>query len=202
MPEGERALLRRAKELAPGLPFDHLDVLIVDEMGKNVSGAGLDTNVIGRFYNHVASEPALPRIKRIYVRDLTAESLGNATGIGLADFVHRDVVDKMNIVATRTNCVTGSNPEKARIPIVCDSDRAALDFCFATIGLTPAEEARVIRIQSTLRLTEMDISKALMEGAGGRADLEIVGSPEPMGFDGAGRLAERLPAEAGRFLVD
>lgn len=188
MLDQERLLLLKAKELAPALPFDDVDVLIVDAMGKNISGAGLDTNVIGRFYNLVAHEPQRPRIKRIYVRDLTPESMGNATGIGLADFVHRRVVEKMDPAATRTNCLTASNPEKARVPVVCDSDRQALEYCFATIGLTPAEKARVIRIQNTLRLDVLQISSSLMELRSGGQDLAVLSNPEVMEFDAHGML--------------
>jgi hypothetical protein len=192
MLDQERLLLLKAKELAPALPFDDIDVLIVDEMGKNVSGAGLDTNVIGRFYNLVAHEPPRPRIKRIYVRDITPESMGNATGIGLADFVHRRVVEKVDPAATRANCLTASNPEKARIPIACDSDREALRYCFETIGLTPPEKARVIRIQNTLRLDVLQLSFALMELGQSRQDLTILANPEAMDFDASGELARDI----------
>ena len=189
MLDQERLLLLKAKELAPALPFDDIDVLIVDEMGKNISGAGLDTNVIGRFYNLVAHEPQRPRIKRIYVRDITSESMGNATGIGLADFVHRRIVEKVDHGATRANCLTASNPEKARIPIACESDHEALKYCFETIGLTPPERARVIRIQNTLRLDVLQISSALMELRPGRQDLTVLSNPEVMDFDPSGSLA-------------
>jgi hypothetical protein len=188
----ERALLRKAKDLAPKLPFDEVDVLIVDEMGKNVSGAGIDTNVIGRFYNAVAKEPEKPRIKRIYVRDLTEESLGNACGIGLADYVHRRVVEKMDRRATAVNCLIAGNPEKARIPIVCESDREGLEYSLGTIGLTPAENARVIRIHNSLQLTEVDISRALLREARERRDLTILAGPVPLTLDGSGTLAPML----------
>jgi len=188
----ERSLLRRAKELAPKLPFDEIDVLIVDEMGKNISGSGMDTNVLGRFYNFVAKEPLRPRIKRIYVRDLTPESGGNATGIGLADFAHRALVDKADLRITAINCVTAGNPEKARIPIVCQSDREALNFCFDTIGLTEPADARVVRIRNTLRLAAVDISRALAIEAGQRPDLEIVAGPSPLEPDGSGSLGPML----------
>ncbi len=183
----ERGLLRRAKAMAARLPFDNIDLLIVDAMGKNISGSGMDTNVIGRFYNHVAREPEKPRIKRIYVRDLTDESEGNATGIGLADFVHRTVVRKMDVVATNKNCVTASNPEKARVPIVCESDRAGIDASLATIGLTRPDRARVIRIQNTLRLTELQVSDALAEESAA-TELEILRGPETLEFDSVGQL--------------
>jgi hypothetical protein len=188
----ERALLRKSKELAPRLPFDEIDVLIVDEMGKNISGAGMDTNVIGRFYNIVAREPEKPKIKRIFARSLTAESMGNATGIGLADFIHRALADRMDPRATATNCLTAGNPEKARVPIICESDRQGVDFCLGTIGLTPPEDARLIRIQNTLHLTEVDISRALVREMESRTDLELLAGPAPLEFDSDGRLGPML----------
>jgi hypothetical protein len=191
----ERALLRKSKELMAKLPFDEIDILIVDEMGKNISGSGMDTNVIGRFYNSVAKEPAKPRIKRIYVRDLTPDSLGNACGIGLADYTHRAVVDKMNVRVTNMNCVTAVNPEKARIPIMCESDREALDLCFATIGLTEPEHARLIRIRNTLHLTEVDISESLYLQMSGRPDLEYLAGPAPLEFDASEQLRPMLALE-------
>ncbi len=185
----ELALLRKAKELAPKLPFDEVDVLIVDEMGKNISGSGMDTNVLGRFYNIVAAEPRKPRIKRIYVRDLTEDSLGNATGIGLADYAHRRLIDKIDPEATAVNCLIAGNPEKGRIPIVCDSDREGLDYALGTIGLTAPQDARIIRIHDTLHLTRVDISRALFQEAQGRSDLETLAGPMPLFPDGAGDLA-------------
>jgi hypothetical protein len=190
----ERALLRQAKEMAARLLFDDIDILVVDEMGKNISGAGMDTNVIGRFYNFVAKESAKPRIKRIYVRDLTPDSLGNACGIGLADFVHRAVVDKMDVRVTNTNCVTAVNPEKARIPITCESDREALDLCFATIGLTAPEHARLIRIRNTLHIAEVDISEALFREMSDRPNLEYLAGPAPLEIGASGKLGPMLSA--------
>jgi len=190
----ERALLRKAKELSARLLFDNIDILVVDEMGKNISGAGMDTNVIGRFYNFVAKESAKPRIKRIYVRDLTPDSLGNACGIGLADFVHRVVVEKIDFHVTNTNCVTAVNPEKARIPITCKSDREALDHCFATIGLTAPEHARLIRIRNTLHLNEVDISESLFREISGRPNIEYVAGPAPLEIDASGKLGPMLSA--------
>ncbi len=196
----EPALLLKAKELAPRLPFDKIDVLIVDEMGKNISGSGMDTNVIGRFYNLVAKEPERPKIKRIYVRDLTGESLGNACGIGLADYAHRTLVEKIDTRATAVNCLVAGNPEKARIPIVVESDREGLDCCLGTIGLTPPEDARVVRIQNTLQLTEVDISRSLVREAEGRPDLEILDGPHRLSCDDLGRLVPMLASANNRSL--
>ncbi len=172
----------------PVCPFDDIDILIVDEMGKNVSGSGMDTNVIGRFYNHVAREPERPRVKRIYVRDLTPESMGNACGIGLADYVHRALVEKVDLPATNTNCITAGNPEKGRIPITCRTDREALDFCFSTVGLTTPEDARIVWIRNTLDLTGAEISRTLRAQVDGRVDLHVMGGPVALACDEAGRL--------------
>ncbi len=189
----EQGLLRKAKELAPKLPFDEVDVLIVDAMGKDISGSGMDTNVLGRFYNIVASEPRKPRIKRIYVRELTEDSLGNATGIGLADYAHRRLIDRIDPRATSINCLIAGNPEKGRVPIACESDREGLDFALGTIGLTPPQEARVIRIHDTLHLTRVDISNSLFREAQGRSDLETLAGPLPLLPDGGSDLAPMIP---------
>jgi hypothetical protein len=193
----ERDLLRKAKSLAAKLPFDEIDLLIVDAMGKNISGSGMDTNVIGRFYNIVAAEPSKPRIKRIYVRDLTEESMGNATGIGLADFAHRRVVDKMDSRVTSINCLIAGNPEKGRVPIVCESDLEGLEYSLGTIGLTEPENARVVRIQDTLHLTRVDISGVLVRETGNRGDLELLGGSAPLQPDSSGEIGPMpsLPAE-------
>jgi hypothetical protein len=188
----ERGLLRKAKELAPKLPFDQIDVLIVDEIGKNISGAGMDTNVIGRFMNIVAREPDRPKIKRIYIRDLTPESVGNASGIGLADFTHRRIVDRMDVRVTNTNCLTAVNPEKARIPIICETDAEALELCFGTIGLTPAEKARVMRIRNTLHIGEVDVSESLWREASGRDDITTLSGPARLELDASGELQPML----------
>ncbi len=190
--EGEKKLLRRAKELAPRLPFDDIDVLVVDEMGKNISGTGMDTNVIGRFTKREGVENK-PRIKRVYVRELTEESLGNATGIGLAEFAHRRLIDSMDVAATNTNCLTGGSPEKARIPIVCESDREALQFALSTVGLGGEKNPRLVRIGNTLQLAEIEISEPLARSLNGH-DLEVVSDPISIEFDKEGNLPPMISA--------
>ena len=136
----EAALLARARELLPRLPFDQLDVLVVDELGKDVSGAGMDTNVIGRLSFWGGGEPpALPRITRIYVRGLTAATHGNACGIGMADFVSARCAAAVDRAATDVNCITSNCPEDARLPIACASDREALAACLQTSGVRDPE---------------------------------------------------------------
>jgi hypothetical protein len=191
MEQREEENLALVKSWMARIPCD-LDILILDEIGKNISGAGMDTNVIGRFMNIVAREPDRPKIKRIYIRDLTPESVGNASGIGLADFTHRRIVDRMDVRVTNTNCLTAVNPEKARIPIICETDAEALELCFGTIGLTPAEKARVMRIRNTLHIGEVDVSESLWREASGRDDITTLSGPARLELDASGELQPML----------
>ena len=184
----ERQLLVEAKSLMGRLPFDELDLLIVDWVGKNISGTGMDTNVIGRMMQNFEPEPAKPAILRIFVRDLTEESDGNATGIGLADFTTTRLVNQFDRHATYMNGITALGPQKSKIPFYYDTDKEAISVALDTIGLTAPEEARVIRIESTLRLTELDISEALLEDAKLHSSLKVIGETEPFQFDAAGNL--------------
>ena len=184
----ERELLVEAKSLMGRLPFDELDLLIVDWTGKNISGTGMDTNVIGRMMQNFEPEPAKPAILRIFVRDLTEESDGNATGIGLADFTTTRLVDQIDRHSTYMNGITALGPQKSKIPFYYDTDREAIEVALDTIGLTEPEDARVIRIESTLRLTELDISDVLLEDAKLHSRLEVIGETEPFSFDTAGNL--------------
>ena len=177
--QSERELLVEAKSLMGRLPFDELDLLIVDWTGKNISGTGMDTNVIGRMMQNFEPEPAKPAILRIFVRDLTEESDGNATGIGLADFTTTRLVDKIDRHSTYMNGITALGPQKSKIPFYYDTDREAIEVALDTIGLTEPEDARVIRIESTLRLTELDISEVLLEDAKLHSRLEVIGETEP-----------------------
>jgi hypothetical protein len=179
--ETELELQALAKKLVAHLPF-------VEEMGKNISGAGMDTKVIGRIMNIIEPLPTHPRILRIYVRDLHDDSYGNATGVGLADFVSRRLVSKIDATATYINCLTGLSPESARIPITMDTDREAVDAALGTIGLVQPEEARIVRIKNTLLLEELDVSEALLEEVKQRDNVEILWGPKPLDFDTAGAL--------------
>ena len=184
----ERELLVEAKSLMGRLPFDELDLLIVDWTGKNISGTGMDTNVIGRMMQNFEPEPAKPAILRIFVRDLTEESDGNATGIGLADFTTTRLVDQIDRHSTYMNGITALGPQKSKIPFYYDTDREAIEVALDTIGLTEPEDARVIRIESTLRLTELDISEVLLEDAKLHSRLEVMGETKPFAFDATGNL--------------
>jgi len=183
----EPELLEQAKELMSHLPFVELDLLIVDEAGKDLSGTGMDTQVIGRQCILGEPEPEEPRIKRIYLRALSRGTEGNALGIGLADFVHTRVVEAMDLEQTYINALTGTGPEKARIPPHFESDRTAIKWALATIGPLEPREARVLWIKNTLNLAEFSVSEALIPEAEGDPELEL-GEPRPLAFDGAGNL--------------
>jgi hypothetical protein len=184
--EGEKALLRESKAWMARLPFDAIELLIVDEIGKNISGAGMDTNIIGRPY--VQMVLGHPKIQRIFVRDITPESEGNAVGIGMADFTTRRLVSKINYKAMHMNAITSGVPEGAKVPMAFETDQEAIQVALGMIGLTPPEQARVVRIKNTLLLTEMDVSEALLSQAQAHERLSIVSGPALLAFDAKGNL--------------
>src|SRR5919108_2767473 len=188
---GERRLLKSAREWMARLPFSPIDVLIVEEMGKNISGSGMDTNVIGRPSNPHEPFPADPKILWIVALDLTEDSYGNAVGIGNADFTTRRLVDKIDMKPTLINAITACAPNGAKIPPTYDTDREAVETALSCIGLTPPERARVIRIKNTLMLGEIEVSEAFAAELAKRPDLTPLGDPAPLPFDAAGRLSPR-----------
>jgi len=189
----ERELLVLAKEWLPRLPFKSADVLLLDQIGKNISGTGMDTNVVGRKYlDHVAREDEWPKIKRIVIRDLTDETHGNATGIGLSEFCRTRVVEKMNTKITRINCLTGGHPTGAMVPLNYSTDREILDVAFPTIGLTEPPQAKLMWAHNTLEVAEVECSDAYLGEARERPDLTIVKEPRPLPLDAAGNLPDHV----------
>lgn len=186
--EGERRLLELARKWMARLPFSPIDVLIVEEMGKNISGAGMDSNVIGRPTNPHEPFPAEVKILWIVALDLTEDSYGNATGLGNADFTTRRLVDRIDMKATLINCITACAPNGAKIPPTYDTDREAIETALSCIGLTPPEQARVVRIKNTLLLGELEVSEAFLAELARRPDLTALSDPAPLAFDAAGRL--------------
>jgi hypothetical protein len=179
----EERLLVKAKRLMARLPFDKIDILIVDEMGKDISGTGLDTNIIGRIMFIGEKEPKSPKITRIVVLDLTEESHGNAIGIGLADYATQRLVDKIDLVATSTNAIAAVTPEKGRIPIALKTDRESVETAFTTIREVDPEKARVVHIKNTLEIAELDVSEALLEEVKGKENLRLKKELGPISFD-------------------
>ncbi len=185
----EKDLLVMSKNLMPRLPFDDIDVLVIDEIGKNISGTGMDTNIIGRKHNdHVATGDEVPRVKRIFVRSLTPQTHGNATGIGLSEFCTTRLVEQMDQNITRINCITGSHPSGAMIPIHFDTDREVLEAALSTIGLTEPQDARLVWIRNTLELAEIECSSALLLEARTADNAEILTAVRDLTFDSDGNL--------------
>jgi hypothetical protein len=186
--EKEKALLKKTRKLMPGLPFDQMDVLIVDELGKNISGGGMDTNVIGRLSFIGSPKPKKPRITRIFVRDLSEATHGNASGIGMADFTTQRLVDKIDYPATQINCVTSMTPEDSRIPIAFETDREAILAAFETSGVLNVEDLRLVWIKNTLELEYLFASEALLAEIKTNPRLEVVGELSDLPFDQKGNL--------------
>ncbi|MDL5362569.1 lactate racemase domain-containing protein [Halalkalicoccus sp. NIPERK01] len=180
--EREPELLDIAREELPTLPVDDLDVLILDEMGKDVSGTGMDTNVIGRVLFHGEDEPDSPRITRIYARSLTPASHGNGVGLGLADFVHRSVVDELDLGDTYVNIVTSGETTRARIPLVVPDDLTALVLACSTTGVADPADLRVARIENTMEPDDLLVSEPVARELASREDVSV-GELEPLGFE-------------------
>ncbi|WP_425545293.1 DUF362 domain-containing protein [Halarchaeum salinum] len=183
----EAELLKTAYNNMPTLPFDELDIVVFDEQGKDISGQGMDTNVIGR-RPFAINEPGpdLPEIKRIYTRGLTEATHGNAMGMGSADFVHADVAAELASATTFINAITASTTRGVRLPPVVETDRAGVVAALSTIGVVDRDEVRMLRAADTMHLGRLYASSALVDEARERDDLRVVAEPEPIAFeDGA-----------------
>jgi hypothetical protein len=187
----ERELRDEADRHLARLPMAALDVLIIDRIGKDISGLGMDSNVVGRYYTGPTGQP--PAIQRIVVRDLTDETEGNAVGIGMADVVLRRVADRMDRVKTYMNCITAKTPEGARIALTVDSDRQALDVAISCCLQVDPAHARIARILDTKHLEWFYASAAVLADLEGHGSSEVVGPVRPIGFDEEGRFVDDLP---------
>ena len=162
----ETALLETAKKLLGSLPFQQTDVLLVDEIGKNISGTGMDTNVVGRkYHDHMAADKEWPKVKLIALRGLTKETHGNACGIGIAEFCRSRLVRDMDVHATRTNALTGGHGTAAMIPLDYETDAEILNRALVSVGLTQPQNAKLLWIKNTLELAEVECSSAFLPEA-------------------------------------
>lgn len=190
----EPALLTQAKELMPRLPFPDLDILLIDEIGKNISGGGFDPNVVGRKDSlHEPDRAQHARVRAIVVRGLTEATHGNALGIGFAELCRSRVVEQMDRDKTWLNAVTASDLPAAMIPIHHETDRALLDAAETRTGLRGLPDARLCWIRNTLDLGVVACSAAFLDEARERDDLTVLTEPTPMPFDEAGNLPDLLP---------
>jgi hypothetical protein len=184
--EREAELIKEAHTNLPRLPVSEVDILGVDQLGKDMSGTGLDTNVIGRIRIPTEIEPSSPKIKTIFVSDLTPASHGNATGMGLADVITEQFRSRIDYDITYTNIVTSGFLERAKQPIVARTDRAAFELCHRAVGPIPLEQLRVIRIQDTLHVNELYVSASILAEIINEPNVSIV--REATGaFDGTGK---------------
>lgn len=174
--EVEAGLLEEAKRYLPRLPFDEIDVLVVDEIGKNISGDGADPNVTGRYPTVYASGG--PKVNRMVFLGLTPETEGNANGVGMADVVTERLAAQMNRPATYMNSLTSTIPDTVRLPMVVPTERNAVAAALVMCAGVEPERARVVRIENTLGVRRMWVSEPLLEES--RVELKVVKGPEPM----------------------
>jgi hypothetical protein len=161
--DAEPALLEIATRNMPSLPADDIDVLIIDQLGKNISGVGIDPNIIGRTRIIAQKEPDKPIIKAILVLDLTRETHGNAMGIGLADVITRKLYDKIDFPVTYTNIITSSFLERGKVPVVAETDREGFNIALRSCGYLIKGDEKIVRIKNTLNMGEVYVSQAVLK---------------------------------------
>lgn len=189
--EVEPALLEEARAAMPKLPFDELDVLIIDQIGKNISGDGADPNITGRFPTPYAS--GTPCVSKQVVLDLTDASGGNANGLGTADYTTVRAAAKMSLAATYPNALTSTVPGPVALPMILPSDRFAFAAAILTCNAVD-RPARVVRLQDTLHLEQFWVSSTLLEADGPHGALTVIEPSGPPEFDADGNLPD-----LGRF---
>jgi len=184
----DRQLLIEAKANMPRILFDQIDVLIVDRMGKEFSGDGMDPNITGRYPTPFATGG--PDVNKIVVLDLTEQTHGNANGIGGANFTTRRLLNKIDYQATYANALTANITVQVHLPVIMENDRDAILAAIKTCNARDLRQARVVRITDTLHLGELYISEAMLEEAGQSSAITICSEPQAMQFDSAGNLIE------------
>jgi hypothetical protein len=184
----EKELLETAKVYLPQLPFPEIDILIVDRLGKEISGAGMDFNVIGRNRDLMNCWHSQQKIKRIFVRDLSEHANGNGLGIGMADFTTERFVRKLDLNVMYINAITASGPENAMIPIHFANDKLALQACLSTIGPIPETGVRLVWIRDTLSLERVILSESLCREAAPLDHVIVAGPLTDIAWDSADNL--------------
>lgn len=186
--ESERVMLEKAKSYLPRIPFDTIDLLIVDEIGKHFSGTGMDQNIIARSVVNYHVVPNKPSITRIFVRDIDKASGGNGLGIGNADFTTNRFIEKYDRQVSYMNSITAACPEITRIPTYLDNDREVVETAYKTIPIAASADSRVVWIKNTLHLEEMYISEAMVEAAEINDRVELLSGSVEVGYDEEGNL--------------
>ena len=187
LPGREEKLLETVKSWLPKLQVEDIDLLLMDEMGKEISGAGFDTKVVNRSVHGVDNGwPDVTRIQRIYVRDLSAHSYGNAVGMGMTEGMSRRLYDKIDWQPTKVNALTASTPRNVRMPIVFDTDRDGVLTLLSTVGLEDYREAKIGWIKNTLEVATLAVSQNLLTELQSKIECEILIPDFDLEFDGEG----------------
>lgn len=182
----EPQLQLRAKELLPKLFFDQLEVLIIDEIGKNISGDGMDPNITGRYPTPYAHGG--PDVNKMVVLDLTPQTEGNANGVGTADFTTQRLVDKMDLEVTYANGLTSTVVAPTKIATTLPNDKEAIQAAVKTSNVLDFNQAKIVRIKNTLVLSQIEVSEALFEYVKQHPQMELASEPYDLAFDEHGNL--------------
>jgi Domain of unknown function (DUF362) len=188
----DERLLKLAKSLAPHLPFEQLDGLIVELIGKEISGAGMDPAVVGRVGIRGVPDPGKPFVNKLAVLGVSEDSYGNAVGLGNADYTTRKVANGVDLMPMYMNSITAGGTEGARMPAVLPDDRTVLQAMVATCWRSDLENVRFCQIRSTLHLHEILITPSLLPELEGRPDVQRLFHPAPLQFSAAGELLTRV----------
>ncbi|MFC5713184.1 lactate racemase domain-containing protein [Thalassorhabdus alkalitolerans] len=186
--EREAELLQQASQFMPSLPVKNCDILFVDEIGKNFSGTGMDTNIIGRIRISGVREPENPQIKYIIVGDVSAPSHGNALGIGLADLTTERLLNKINFQAMNENVITSTFLARASIPIVLKNDKGALEAAMRGNWGVDGQDTRFVRIPNTLEISTLYVSETVFEEIKDDNSIEVLEPPRDIIFDDKGNF--------------
>ncbi len=188
----DQRLLKLAKSTLARLPFDQIDVLIVEELGKEISGCGMDYAVTGRTDIRGITNPFKPLIYKVAVLGCTAQSHGNAMGIGMADFIPRSLANKVDLLSVYMNAITAAIIEKARFPVVLSTERDVVKACTLTSWRATPSETRLCVIRNTLELNEILLSRPLLDDIEGQEGVEVLSAPYPLAFTDDGILLSRI----------
>jgi len=188
----DNQLLKKCKEVFPSLPCENIDVCLVQEMGKNISGTGLDTNVIGRLDINGEKEVEKPKINKLVVFDITEQSHGNALGVGLSDVTTRKLVNKINFITTYANTITSTFLNRAKIPITTETEREAVEIAMKTCWQPNRNKVRLLIMKNTLDLEYLYVSESIWNDIKNNKNIKSCGSWEQLSFTNDGEIKIRF----------
>ena len=186
--EIDRKLLKESKKILPRLPVSNIDLLVIKEIGKNISGTGMDTNVVGGITEFLKGSFHPPKIKEIVLLDLTPESHGNAHGVGLAKAITKKLYDKIDFKATYTNSIASGFLYKSSIPMIFPTEEEAFKTCLGVLGNLPVIKPRIVIIKNTMKLDKLYVSEPVWEEIKERKNILPLSNWEELKFDNEGNL--------------